>query len=246
MKRKKRWLLKQVLIGCLALGMFVGCGHDQEKGERNGRQKAMGECIRSKAADAATASSGSDFKAGAQIEETDAPDTDGQTEKEEEMSMCDEQGSTAISEGILQQEEEIWEQEESCLEQNITEKPAESSKLIGEADLEESQIKEAVLPYYLTEEDKTQVLAQLAALGEEYGLTYHSDITEGETWDAPTPIYEEELILGRDHIMSAMVEYTEGAFVLMKMEECQGFALSIKERPQTITDAYYEVYVYWI
>ena len=90
------------------------------------------------------------------------------------------------------------------------------------------------------------MLAQLAALGEEYGLTYHSDITEGETWDAPTPIYEEELILGRDHIMSAMVEYTEGAFVLMKMEECQGFALSIKERPQTITDAYYEVYVYWI
>jgi hypothetical protein len=69
---------------------------------------------------------------------------------------------------------------------------------------------------------------------------------EGETWDSPTPIYVEELIFGREHVMNAMLEYTEGAFVLMQMENCQGFALSIKERPNTLSDAYYEVYVYWV
>ncbi len=101
-------------------------------------------------------------------------------------------------------------------------------------------------PYYLTEADKREVIAQLVMLGEGYGLTYYPDVKESETWDSPTPIYEEELILGRDYVMGTMVEYTEGAFVLMQMEGCAGFALNIKEAPETVTDAYYEVYVYWM
>ena len=117
----------------------------------------------------------------------------------------------------------------------------------GESAGEESKKEEKTLkPYYLSDEDRAEVLARLVSLGESYGLTYYPEVTESETWDSPTPIYEEELILGREVIMNTMVEYTEGAFVLMKMEGCSGFALQIKEQPDTSTDAYYEVYVYWM
>ena len=135
------------------------------------------------------------------------------------------------------------------------EKPGVNSQPTGEAQKnDDAQREDAATaagkaqpePYYLTAADKSEVLAQLAAMGQSYGLTYYPEVSESETWDSPTPIYEEELLLGREHVMGAMVDYTEGAFVLMQMEGCQGFALSIKEQPNTVTDAYYEVYVYWM
>jgi hypothetical protein len=125
----------------------------------------------------------------------------------------------------------------------------EVSRLLEENMTQEESMYEeskALQPYYLSMEDQNQVITALIEMGERYGLTYYPDISEGETWDSPTPIYAEELLRGRDYIMTVMMEYTEGAFALMQMEGCSGFALQIKEFPNTVTEAYYEVYVYWV
>ncbi len=127
-----------------------------------------------------------------------------------------------------------------------SEKPKSERESSGDESTPEEHEIVRSQPYYLTETDKNEVITRLVMVGESYGLTYYPDVTESETWDSPTPIYEEELILGRKYVMDTMVEYTEGAFALMQMEGCSGFALSIKEKPSTVTGAYYEVYVYWM
>ena len=125
--------------------------------------------------------------------------------------------------------------EESFLEENV-----EMESVVIESTAE------AQVPYYLSEADRVEVTEALIEMGESYGLQYNPELVEGETWDSPTPIYAEELVRGREFIIAAMVEYTEGAFALMNMEGCTGFGLQIKEYPNTVTEAYYEVYVYWM
>lgn len=229
-KKKRRILIRLLLLG-LSLGMFVGCGQKRmkEMGESNGEQKYDKEYVGAEVCSIAEASTDTDSTSSTQEKENsnDSGKNAEETQKQEVTAVEEEKTSVMIEEmeeSLSQSADDSEEKDENSLTNEISEQRA----------------------YYLTEEDKTQVLTKLAAMGESYGLTYYPEITDSETWDSPTPIYEEELILGRDHVMNAMVEYSEGAFVLMQMEGCKGFALSIKEYPHTVTDAYYEVYVYWL
>ena len=246
MKKKKGWFLWQSILMCLVIGVFAGCGHEKNKEEKNEQQSYEDEWVEAELYDAKESSASADLERGTQRKEAESSADNGSQEAEKEVSIEYEEESAGAAIEILQPEEsaeaaaEVSQWEESV--QQGEGNPQEEG--VGEE--ENSERSETLQPYYLTEADKSQVLVQLAELGAQYGLTYHPDIMEGETWDSPTPIYEEELIFGREHVMNAMLEYTEGAFVLMQMENCQGFALSIKERPNTLSDAYYEVYVYWV
>ena len=233
MKKKKGWFLWQSILMCLVIGVFAGCGHEKNKEEKNEQQSYEDEWVEAELYDAKESSTSADFERGTQRKEAESSADNGSQEAEKEVSIEYEKESAEAAAEVSQWEESVHQEEGNPQEENVVEE-------------ENSERSETLQPYYLTEADKSQMLVQLAELGAQYGLTYHPDIMEGETWDSPTPIYEEELIFGREHVMNAMLEYTEGAFVLMQMENCQGFALSIKERPNTLSDAYYEVYVYWV
>ena len=223
----------QSILMCLVIGVFAGCGHEKNKEEKNEQQSYEDEWVEAELYDAKESSASADLERGTQRKEAESSADNGSQEAEKEVSIEYEEESAEAAGEVSQWEESVQQEEGNPQEEDVGEE-------------ENSERSETLQPYYLTEADKSQVLVQLAELGAQYGLTYHPDIMEGETWDSPTPIYEEELIFGREHVMNAMLEYTEGAFVLMQMENCQGFALSIKERPNTLSDAYYEVYVYWV
>ena len=238
MQRRKRWIGFHMAVGCLILALFAGCGHEQKKGdvheETEERSAAGSESDWSAATstvlyfDADTTSeedAGASKETRTETETTGEAESDGDKPQEPEA----EESSTGSKEEVESRIEEETMQEEAMQEEWIQEEEEETVPL-----------------YYLTEEDKAEVIKRLVAMGESYGLTYYADLTESETWDSPTAIYEEELSLGREYILQVMVEYTEGAFVLMEMEGCQGFAVDIKEQPETVTGAYYEVYVYWV
>lgn len=233
MKKKKGWFLWQSILMCLVIGVFAGCGHEKNKEEKNEQQSYEDEWVEAELYDAKESSASADLERGTQRKEAESSADNGSQEAEKEVSSEYEKESAEAAAEVSQWEESVQQEEGAPQEESVGEEG-------------NSERSETLQPYYLTEADKSQVLVQLAELGAQYGLTYHPDIMEGETWDSPTPIYEEELIFGREHVMNAMLEYTEGAFVLMQMENCQGFALSIKERPNTLSDAYYEVYVYWV
>ena len=223
----------QSILMCLVIGVFAGCGHEKNKEEKNEQQSYEDEWVEAELYDAKESSTSADLEGSTQRKEAESSADNGSQEAEKEVSIEYEKESAEAAAEVSQWEESVHQEEGNPQEENVVEE-------------ENSERSETLQPYYLTEADKSQMLVQLAELGAQYGLTYHPDIMEGETWDSPTPIYEEELIFGREHVMNAMLEYTEGAFVLMQMENCQGFALSIKERPNTLSDAYYEVYVYWV
>ena len=226
MKVKWNQILISMGISCLILGMFVGCGQEQKLREGNETQGTMDE---SKTDESRTTVI--EYWTG----ETSAVvyfDDDSEKSQSQKELIGNEQKE---EDEVIQQQEVVQQQEVSrLLEENMTQE---------ESMYEESK---ALQPYYLSMEDQNQVIRALIEMGERYGLTYYPDISEGETWDSPTPIYAEELLRGRDYIMTVMMEYTEGAFALMQMEGCSGFALQIKEFPNTVTEAYYEVYVYWV
>lgn len=232
MKVKWNQILISMGISCLILGMFVGCGQEQKLRKGNETQGTMDE---SKTVDESKADESRTTVIEYWTGETSAVvyfDDDSEKSQSQKELIGNEQKE---EEEVIQKQEVVQEQEVSrLLEENMTQE---------ESMYEESK---ALQPYYLSMEDQNQVIRALIEMGERYGLTYYPDISEGETWDSPTPIYAEELLRGRDYIMTVMMEYTEGAFALMQMEGCSGFALQIKEFPNTVTEAYYEVYVYWV
>lgn len=101
-----------------------------------------------------------------------------------------------------------------------------------------------VTEYYLTQADIDEVLSRVIAMGQGYGLTYYPQVTNGETWDSPTAVYD--ICKSREEIINELVIYTEGAFTLMINDGCTGFGVGFKGPGETITGAYYEVYVYWV
>ena len=253
-------------IGCLILGVCASCGHEGKGEERNEIQSNLEETekleyeifgtgygaaqeLKEEESNGSTAVNESEaVESRTTVNEYWAGETsavvyfdDHQKESQSQYEFAEEEPEEPKKEGneVIQTPEE-----ESLYEENLYEENLYEESLYEESGaVEEESNKQQ--PYYLSEGDREQVINALVHLGESYGLKYYPNITEGETWDSPTPIYAEELLMGRDHIMSAMVEYTEGAFALMQMEGCEGFALQIKEYPNTVTDAYYEVYVYW-
>lgn len=104
--------------------------------------------------------------------------------------------------------------------------------------------------YYLTADDKAEIISRLIAMGESYGLKYYPEATgpDGATWDSPTSVYEEELYEGRDYMLNILINYCEADFINIKETGIpyDGFGLDIIEYPNTRTGAYYEVYVYWV
>lgn len=107
-------------------------------------------------------------------------------------------------------------------------------------------------PYYLTQADIDEIYARVRATGESYGLKYYPEASGyvGDTWDAPISVYENELYLGRDHIMSELIDYCGGWFQEIvknsNMSDSRyydpGFGLYLK-CPGTY--AYYELYINW-
>lgn len=96
--------------------------------------------------------------------------------------------------------------------------------------------------YYLTAADIEEVRSRLIAIGESYGMTYYPN-SNGETWDTPNQIWD--ITQGREGIMNEMVEYSAGAFEWLLKDDCYGFGIGIKGPGETLTGAYYEVYIYW-
>ena len=133
------------------------------------------------------------------------------------------------------------------LEPSYTYEGIERRECIICGEIEERSIdKIEATAYYLTDADKAEIISRLIAMGDSYGLTYYPNCS-GNTWDSPTPIYEEELYEGREYIINTLVDYSEGAFHLIQQDGyCLGYGLEIVEYPNTITGAYYEVYVYWV
>lgn len=263
MKMKRSQVLVKVWISCLVLSVFAGCGHGQKEGEKYEVQSNMEETGQSLYEISDSGNGSTEWSKKTTDDESTAENISTKPEEVESDSngtSIDEyrSGETSAvvyfdddSEKSQNQGESAGDtqnQEESNMSEPQEEQLQESRK--QEEVQQESQPQEeqsaAMQPYFLTEADKEQVIEQLARMGESYGLKYYPNVEEGETWDSPTPIYEEELVMGQEYIMSTMVSYTEGAFVLMQMEGCPGFALQIKEYPNTVTDAYYEVYVYWM
>ena len=240
MKAKRRLVLVGIWVNMLGLGMFVGCGHEQEKGERYEIQSNMEETGESRY-EVSCAQLGTVEEA---KEAGNESSVYSQSVEVEDFGIS----STATA-------SEYWSGETASIvySDNEPEESQSQEEFAGnEQEKEEQKVmeeiskKETPEPYYLSAEDREQVIARLVEMGESYGMQYYPDVLEGETWDSPTPIYAEELLMGRDYVINAMVEYTEGAFALMQLEGCRGFALQIKEFPNTVTDAYYEVYVYWM
>ena len=133
------------------------------------------------------------------------------------------------------------------LEPSYTYEGIERRECIICGEIEERSIdKIEATAYYLTDADKAEIISRLIAMGDSYGLTYYPNCS-GNTWDSPTPIYEEELYEGREYIINTLVDYSEGHFYSIKQDgHCLGYGLEIVEYPNTITGAYYEVYVYWV
>ncbi len=235
-------------IAFLILFVSTGCGHKQEEGGKYETQSNMEETSESWHGIPSTG----DGKSGKAKEHTKAKGN-GKQQNDTQSKQSDESQKDATADEttkveVRTQVDEYWTAETSAVTHS-DDQPEESESqgefTGGESESEEAEGVEPA-PYYLTEADKSEVIAQLVRMGESYGLIYYPNVMESETWDSPTPIYEEELILGREYVISTMVEYTEGAFALMQMEGCTGFALNIKEQPNTVTGACYEVYVYWL
>lgn len=137
------------------------------------------------------------------------------------------------------------------LEPSYTYEGIERRECIICGEIEERSIdKIEATAYYLTEADKAEIISRLIAMGESYGLKYYPEATgpDGATWDSPTPLYEEELYEGREYIINTLIDYSEGHFYSIKQTGIpyDGFGLDIYEYPNTITGAYYEVFVYWV
>ncbi|MBQ7049580.1 MAG: hypothetical protein IJN87_03030 [Firmicutes bacterium] len=271
MKESRSKILVWIVVMLVIAGVSAGCGQEKRKekyevqsnmeetsevwhhisGDRDGNSRKAEECSKAKGVGKAQVDSSPEESNESQedsaVDETEKEDTGTSaneywTAETSPVTHLDDQSEESKSTGESAEGESKPESESELKPESKSESKTESKP---ESKPDKQEIVEPQ-PYYLTQTDKGEVIAQLIMLGESYGLTYYPNVTESETWDSPTPIYEEELILGREYVMSAMVEYTEGAFVLMQMEGCSGFALSIKEAPETVTDAYYEVYVYWM
>lgn len=233
-------------IAFLILFVSTGCGHKQEEGGKYETQSNMEET--SESWNAIPSNGDGKFEKPKEHAKGNGKTQNGKQSKQSDELQKDSTADETTKMEAGTQVGKYWTAETSAV--TYSDDQSEKSESQGEFTGSESELEEAEViepaPYYLTEVDKDEVIAQLVTLGESYGLTYYPDVMESETWDSPTPIYEEELILGREYVISTMVEYTEGAFMLMQMEGCTGFALNIKEKPETVTDACYEVYVYWV
>lgn len=259
MKRKRSQVLVLLWMSCLILIVSASCGRERKKGDENEKQSNLEET-----GELVYEISNTQFREVEEAkEESESNESSRYCEGAAEEEDSEVTSETAAANGVETangtEVSGYWTGETSAVVYSYDDPAQSQSQGIsagtesqrtepekGEGEVSELKPVQVSQPYYLTEEDRAQVLARLVQLGESYGLTYYAEITESETWDSPTPIYEEDLLQGREAIMNSMVEYTEGAFFLMKLEGCTGFALQIKEYPNTATDAYYEVYVYWM
>lgn len=105
--------------------------------------------------------------------------------------------------------------------------------------------------YFLTEADFDEVRSRLIAMGQSYGLTYYPAADNsinniwGATWDSPNQIWD--LTQGREAILDEMVEYCEADFYLIDLNgHTSGFGIGFLGPGETISGAYYEVFIFWV
>ena len=242
MKESRSKILVWIVVMLVIAGVSAGCGQEKRKekyevqsnmeetsevwhhisGDRDGDSRKAEECSKAKGVGKAQVDSRPEESNESQEDPAvdEAAEADAGTSANEywtaetsAVTHLDDQSEESKSTGESAEGESKPESESELKPESKPESKTES-KPESKPDKQETVEPQ---PYYLTQTDKGEVIAQLVMLGESYGLTYYPDVTESETWDSPTPIYEEELILGREYVMETMVEYTEGAFVLMQM-----------------------------
>ena len=84
-------------------------------------------------------------------------------------------------------------------------------------------------------------------MGQSYGLKYYTGFEEYDiwelTWDSPNQIWD--LTQGREEILDEMVEYCEADFRFIVREGDTGFGIGFLGPGETLSGAYYEVFIFW-